>query len=124
MSNFLGKDLALLRTLCLLVTLALTTTWPASAAQQFSSSVPDITAFALPDGSLPIICFGNGAPESDAGGHCDECQLTLVQPLAVAASELAYFLSPASNAQTNGRLTFLGSPRASHAHPVRGPPLS
>ncbi len=54
---------------------------PLRFASSPALSATELAAYALPDGSLPIICFGNdgvgsGHDEGAGGTGCDACRLT------------------------------------------------
>ncbi|MEX2642147.1 MAG: hypothetical protein WD270_01755, partial [Acetobacterales bacterium] len=57
---------------------------------------PDLSAYVLPDGTAPVICYGGGeAPAEDhaAGPHCPLCTLckVLALPASVAAPGAPWF---------------------------------
>jgi hypothetical protein len=71
--NLVPKSTWLLKMVCLLLAGALATFTPVDAREEQLPSGFDTTAYALPDGSLPVICFGNGESDSDVASHCDDC---------------------------------------------------
>lgn len=121
--ELLKKDLALLRTLCLLISLAFVFPGSAIAAGQLNSASADPAAFALPDGSIPIICFGNGAPDTKPGKHCDECLQSLNQPMNVGELLFAQSLNQKSDPHNRYSQAGIHDLPGKDANPVRGPPL-
>ena len=51
----------------------------------------DVAAYALPDGTLPILCLGPGSDQESGTGHehCDACLLVSAPLLGVANAEMA-----------------------------------
>ena len=117
------KDPLLLRTLCVLVSLAFLLSVPANASKQPTTSTPDLTAFTLPDGTLPIICFGNGQPDSELGGHCEDCINSPNLPLAMGNALPILFMAqvPVDDVKRNRPLV---KRHPINTPPARGPPLS
>ena len=118
------EDKSLLRTLCLLVALVFAAAGPANAVKLQSSSTHDLAAYALPDGTLPVICFGNGEPVSELGDHCDECLQTLSKSQAVTSDTIVELLGRAANRELTKRRQYCSDFAKEDANPVRGPPLS
>ena len=56
--------------LCLLLTISLGLL---SKAHMPLQDAVDLTAFAMPDGTLPVLCLDGGADHSKSG-HCPDCQ--------------------------------------------------
>lgn len=119
-----GKDKSFLRTLCLLIALVFAAAGPANAIKLQGSNAPDLIAFALPDGSLPIICFGNGEPVPELGDHCDECVQTLASYKAIASNVFVELLRHEAACQHTKHRQYCSGLSAESANPVRGPPLS
>jgi len=122
--KILAKDLLLLRTLCLLVSLAFALSGPAGATSQNPSDIPGLKNFTLPDGSLPVICYGNGTPDTEPGNHCDQCLQSWTPPLAAGEAPLTHPVRQISASRDAKRRQTDDDFHGVNAHPVRGPPLS
>ena len=118
------KDRSLLQALCLLLALVFAAAGPANAVKLQDSSTHDLAAYTLPDGTLPIICFGNGDPVSEPGNHCDECLQTLSKSKAVTSDAIVELLGRATNCEQTKRRQVCSDLTAEDANHVRGPPLS
>lgn len=96
------------------------------AHRPLAATVPlDISAYALPDGSLPTICIpgdADGKTGKDMGQRCDACRITSAATLPPPSCESAD-AAPASE-----RVTFAFAPERFHRlnfppnAPPRGPP--
>lgn len=85
---------------------------------------PDLSAYAMPGGALPVICTTNGkdGKPSSASGHCDACRLTSAPGLLAAAPavEPSVFAIPAQLA-VRAAFISIGRPSEIVAEP-RAPP--
>ncbi len=130
MFRALNKDMPLLRTLCLIIVLAFVLASPARAVQlQTSPATPasstwNLGAFTLPDGLLPVICFGNGAPQSNIDDHCDECLQPLTNPVVVADTDNCFTIPLVSTQLSVNRRWAIDELRELIANPARAPPFS
>ncbi len=59
--------------LAVLLIVSFVTLAPAVNVDRTSVAGKDLSAYILPDGSLPVICFGDGTPTQDQAKHCDDC---------------------------------------------------
>lgn len=74
--NSLARELMILRAFCVLIALSMGAVYPALAKVGQTSSELSASEFSLPNGTLQIICFGNGDAETENAAHCDNCLLT------------------------------------------------
>ncbi len=112
-----------LRALSIVAALGMASGASAYGIERGPTGLEVATAYALPDGTLPIICFGNGADTNSAAEHrCVDCCLsTYGFPNPTQSSYQV--LRPESPAR---RLLFIAvvrseSPRLANS-PTRGPP--
>ena len=95
-----------------------------------NATPPELAQFALPDGTLPIVCGQNGAKEQGGGGHasgvplCDACCLTaapgLLSPPSASLRPQASATMIAWASWENLVQTFWNGP----ALGARGPPVA
>jgi len=114
-----------LRTVLLTVFLVLGFSASASA-NQYSQSPHheiDLSTYALPDGTVPVICFGNGSPESEDSHHCDECLSALGKALFSGAQATDVDRTPAVRPSLEGAKVFIVAVD-DHDNPARAPPAS
>ncbi|NKB50893.1 MAG: hypothetical protein GKR97_01495 [Rhizobiaceae bacterium] len=119
-----NEDLPLLRTICLLIAFAFVSANPAGAAQLQITPTLGLAAFALPDGSLPVICFGNGEPLSSADDHCDACLQSQSIPHAIAGPDNDFVVPVGAGGLSANRMSGFDDWRELAANPARAPPVS
>jgi len=74
--TLLAKELMILRAFCVLIALSMSALSPVLANAAHADQEISQSSYSLPDGSSPIICFGNGDDLHEDSNHCDECLLS------------------------------------------------
>lgn len=117
-----SKSRFLIRVFTWMFALALVIPSPAEALN--TSPSIDMSKYTLPDGSLPVICFGDGNTQGKADIHCDEC-LSASAPSADQTTKPSTIYPDRSAALKAGRTLsadLAGTFRAEN--PARAPPVS
>lgn len=123
MNTTLSTYLSLVRILSVLAALGLVLAGPAYSKIPASNPQLDLSEFTLPDGTLPIICFGNGAPVTSQTPHCHDCltgKLVSALPGSTSVS-IRYALSILN---TTVSVVRIGGSGFGQNHPTRAPPVS
>ena len=97
---------------------------PPALAAQGDDSV-ELAAFALPDGSLPVICFGvDGGGEAGSGLHCPACLVSKGFFLAAPAGGIFAAFRPARAERRATKPLFLVRAVWPPSAPPTAPPLA
>jgi hypothetical protein len=72
--NQLAKERMMLRAFCVLIVLTMGFMTPVLAKSVQTGSQLSHNEWSLPDGTVPIICFGQDELDTQNITHCDECR--------------------------------------------------
>ncbi|MBL8792068.1 MAG: hypothetical protein JNM45_16370 [Rhizobiales bacterium] len=98
----------------------------ALAAPSAPSSA-DLSAYALPDGSLPSLCYDDAGRRNDgtaSGEACDACLLTAAGGLLPGTVALSAAAALMLQAPASGPALFRPDSRPPHVAHLRGPPVA
>ena len=119
-------ELPFVSLICVAVLAAMAFAVPGQLQATQKSDGPDLSAYALPDGTIPVICHSDEGehPSKTAGTHhCSDCLPGAgKQALSTAGLHPGWARSSVSQAAP-AATAVIGKPLQSNAHPVRGPPV-
>lgn len=117
------QKLAFLRLVCMVLAASASAMTPSNATSLNAAPAGiDLVEYALPDGTLPVICFGTGAPADENSGHCDLCLVPLVSVLKSQTDAPLLQLEPSREASDILRRSPDRGLSLWTSHPNRAPP--
>lgn len=112
--------------ICAAVLVALAFAVPGPLQTTPNADGPDLSAYALPDGTIPVICHSDeGEERSKTAGspHCSDCLPGAGKPaLSTASIDPSWARQPGSQSEP-AAAAVIGNRTHANAHPVRGPPI-
>lgn len=113
----------LIRLFCLVFAVSLATASPVVADHSAPPPGVDLSQYALPDGTFPVICFGDGESSTTDALHCDECVSTTIA--ATPSNGSVLFRPTGSGLAVLLPAQLPGKGKAQqHGNPARAPPHS
>ena len=110
------------RALCILIAVGLGSLSPAHSKNEIGVA-DDLSQYVLPDGSLPVICFGDDQTGTSSTEHCLDC-LANQELSKTGSSETLYFLSVFDGAQRLTKARLIDQETVAKSNPPRAPPFS